>query len=287
MHLDREYLLVNNYDKLGQFSVHYGSIYDHPNYSCLRPVLKYSILEKDAQLLKVSFTPGFLGVDKIFYECPFSVFYCQLEKVFETEESSEHSGSKKLTMDVSLKVFDKTFKDHQTLKGQFVGHDRNRVDIMKMNTIINLINHYVNSGNDIKKINPEKLFSKSLQGHDRDFLLTQINALEFAFFSNDQNRVGKDNNFWEEIEIRNLPNDPFLRELVCNSLKKIKVVDSFQDKQDFALVKYGNSSGYCPADGRKAIDVDIHMRDLVKDHLKLIMVADYDPQADLFQQIQF
>lgn len=282
MQVERKYFLVNNYFKLGEFYVHHGSAVDNPRYSCLRPVIKNTIIHDN----KSSYITGFLDLVDNFYECPFSIFYCQIVSLTSNKEKCENSSSNKYTLDVSMKVFDKNFRNNCDIKGQFTGTSYSNVDVMSINKIINLINLYVDNGNDIEKINSVVLFSNLFKSHNEENIFKQVNLLEFSFFSNDRMRVGKDNYFWNEIEIRNLPNDPYLSILLRNSITKIKSLESCRDNETYLVVSYDRSAGYCPSEGRKPIVADFEMQSLIKDHLKLGMVTGYNFNDDFFQRLQ-
>src|SRR5690606_14401299 len=175
---NRDYLLINNIQILGEFRIHYGSIYDNPNKECLRAVLK---LNKNSNN-NFYFTPGYKSYDDKYFQCPLSVIYTQLNfiEIINTENTS--------SLEAEVVIFSKNFKQTRTLNINCTLSNRGSQTVlnpMRLNGVINLINSYVDAGYEIDLLNVEYI-EKNLDVprlYPSD-LLSIINALKFEFFSN-------------------------------------------------------------------------------------------------------
>lgn len=265
----RKYLLINDINTLGKFYLHYASISDHPNRECLRAVLK--VEKRDSYNFYL--TPGYISYDDKFFFCPLSIIYVQLNYIEAIRKGdTEYVNSE-------IVVFSKDFNNQRKIQIELSSYwlGSGVVNPMYINDIVNSINEFVHSGYEIQDLNElhfRNMFDvRRLTTYD---LIEKINNLEFKFYSNSQNRVGKDNSFWREIEITNLPNSKYIVSLFQKIINDSEVVNSVKLNDSMLFATYDRDYGYCPADGRKEIQKDMKKANEIMDILKLLILENFD-----------
>ena len=258
----KKYVLVNKTQILGEFLLHHGNINDHPNNSCLRAAFEIVDHENDSS----SYLPGYQTFSGKFYPCPIASLYIQiniLESLIENEEK---------VIKASLVIFSKDFKNQKLinifLKSPIYG--LGTVSIMSVNKIVNALNFYVEDGNSIEFLNENVLNdTNGLDGLDSHMILGYINNLEFKFYENCLVRVGKDNYFWSEIEIFNLPTNLYIIELFVRILSHCSEQVFYNESKGHIFFKYDGQYSYSPSHGRNEIEVNGNVVESVKDTLKI------------------
>lgn len=274
----KEYLLINNVDVLGEFQIHYGSIYDNPNKECLRAILKINKRSNN----HFYFNPGYKSYDDKYFQCPISAIYTQLNFI---EIINDENTSK---LKAELVVFCKNFKKTRILSINSTLSNLGNGTVfnpMRLNGVINIINSYIYAGYEIDLLNIEyiekKLEVPRLYPSD---LLSIINELKFEFFSNDRIRVGKDNHFWEEVEISNLPSD-YLSNLFVSILSNSNILDTCRLNDSGIIGTYHHHNAWCGSDGRIPIGFDKSKVEEIKDYLKMNILEVYDPTTDINERL--
>lgn len=276
---NRDYLLINDIQALGKFLIHYGSIYDHPNKECMRAVLKVN--KKSSN--HFYFTPGYKSYNQEYFQCPLSIIYTQLNWIETIEEGDSTS------LKTEIVVFSKNYKQSRTIcLNQMIAQRGSRPPLnpMDLNNAINLINFYIEAGHNIDLLNNEYLEKtiniKTLSPID---LLGMINMLEFEFYSNDLIRVGKDNLFWDELIIKNLPKSKYLSEIFATILSSSRIVDTAELRDRKILATYNRHYSYSPSSGKEPIGLDVGKVEEIKDHLKLKILDVFDSKIELNERL--
>lgn len=258
----RKILLVNGIDKIGGFYLHYGGAYDHPRNSCLRPV--FSIEKKEinhSQLIA-----GFLSINNEFFKCPFSIFYVQINSI-----ESYQKDDKEL-INSSLIVFSKDFSHNRTIVVQLESDSIGSgvVNPMNLNEIINSINLYIERENDLDVLNEDIFIGNfNLKTLNQNQIADYINQLKFNFFVNCRARVGKDNVFWDEVEIGNVPKNKYIISLFEEILNKANIFDSISINDSIFLAKYNKDYAYSRSHYREKTSDNPEKINEIKDTLKL------------------
>src|SRR5690554_3654798 len=99
-------------------------------------------------------------------------------------------------------------------------------------------------------------------------ILSEINKLNFSFFSNDRSRVGKDNDYWKEVEITNVPKDLNLVSAFAEILLKFKILDRYAIKESKIVGSYDSYDAYASSSGRNPLPYDDKKAEEIKDYLK-------------------
>jgi hypothetical protein len=279
MPASQKYILVNDPQLLGEFYLHYGSISDNPNNTCLRAVFKIDLLSKD----QYNYVPGYKTYSQDFYPCPISALYTQINRL-----ESRIDNEEKIVR-ANIVVFSKDYKNQKiieiTSKSQIYGSGT--VSIMSLNPIINTLNNYISEDNNLELLD-ETIFNKklNLSALDSNELLTTINNLDFKFYSNSLNRVGKDNYFWTEIEIINLPESKYLRllfeQILSNGFDNV----SYQDKERHIFLECGKETSYSPSHRRQETELNDIVVQRIKDFLKVNLYNYYNSNSEINERLK-
>ncbi|MBT0609203.1 hypothetical protein [Aequorivita echinoideorum] len=211
----KKFIYIDNPSELGKFYVHHAE--RDLNESILTPVFKPESIEKN----QTDLIPGYIDRELNFYSCPIITNYIKIKKYEFIEIYVKEEYRNVRTATLFLEVYDKTLENYisETItlaeKLQICS-----IDFLNFNHIINFLNKYVDSGRDINKID-FKLFSKSYPKLvDKQIILQNVKSLDLKVFEDSKNRVGKDNRFWTEMEVRNLPENEYLKDLFIKCLSK-------------------------------------------------------------------
>ena len=276
--IDSEYMLIDDINKLGKFEVHYGSSSDHPRESCLRPILTIKKKHSRSFLLE----PGFLSADKKFYQSPLSIFYVQFNYI-EVHYVKKGRFDEYPYLDIHLQVFSKDFSSQREIhlsfsSGSAITSSSRPIPInlmnaqpMDLNPIINNINVYIEWGNELDLLN-EAVFNgpfhrpRELEPHQ---IMRDINKLTFKYYTNDYRRPGKENRFFSEVEITNLPQNDYLVQLYKNIIQGARLVHQIEYSNNMLFAIYDGEYFPSPCKGRKErVDNGIRMGGRIKDALK-------------------
>ncbi|NPD45716.1 hypothetical protein [Lentimicrobium sp. S6] len=194
-----------------------------------------------------------------------STFYIQINSIKYYEKKSYNY------LEAQLLVFS---KDFQTYKDIFVNinsyhYGCGAVCIQSINDIINSINIYIDYDNSLELLD-EKLFENRFQlpKLDKAKLLNDIDNLEFKYYSNSSYRFKKDNIFWKEIEISNLPNNSYITNLYMLTLRKSIILDSSHLSNNILLLTYDREDIYSRHCGKQEIEEDLRKSDEIRGILK-------------------
>lgn len=275
---NKDYLLINNIQILDEFRIHYGSIYDNPNKECLRAVLKVNKKSNNHYY----FSPGYKSYDDKYFQCPLSAIYTQLNsiEIINNENTSKFKAE--------LVVFCKNFKKTRILEINSTLSNlgsRPILSPMILNDVINTINSYIDKGYDIDLLNI-KYIEKNLdlpRLYPSD-LLNIINSLEFGFYSNDRIRVGKDNQYWEEVEISNIPSNYFGK-IFTNILSKSNLLDRARLDKQKIICTFNHHTAWYKSEGRKPQTLNKNKIEEIKDYLKMDIMILYNSVTEINERL--
>jgi hypothetical protein len=274
---DGEFIYIDNIDSLGEFSLRF---WQKPfQTSCLFPVFKAKKL-KDLSFLLES---GYLTSENEFFICPLSVFFTQINLLKTFRENQREY------VECDLIVFSKNFEKSRVLEVRLNSYHigSNVVGPYSINKIINTINHFVNLENDIQQLD-ETLFQNyfNISKLKDESIIEYINKLEFKFFANSQSRVGKDNSFWAEIEISNLPENNYLKLLFKEIISKSSVVESINFKNDILFATYDSQDHYSRSHDREEIHFDEKKASEIKDSLKFNIKSNFNKLEEMNERLK-
>jgi hypothetical protein len=268
--------LINDADILSGFRLHYGRKADNPNKTCLRPCFQVKTLaNKDFKLI-----PGYQTFNLKFYHCPMSAIYIQINELQFFLENPH-------LFNAQVVVFSKDFLKQKAIELKI--YTRLPHYIMYLNDYINALNKYIDMGNDLDLLDEVSFQMRSiLEPSNEISLLNIINNLSFKFYENDFVRVGKDNKFWNEIEITSLPQSSYLTDVILESLLNSKGFDSvsYVGNKEAIIIVYGSNNGYCPASGRKELGPNLDKEQEVKDCIKLKINNFYNADQEINERLR-
>ncbi|WP_198076906.1 hypothetical protein [Hymenobacter negativus] len=270
MNPNGSFLHIDNFSDLGKVYVH-----DHNpevKRTIVRPVFKVEKVENQAYY----FAPGFIDTDNIFFSCPLAISYVQVNSAKQILPQHGHSS----IIELDIKAFNKTLSSYVNAKIEI---KRWNIDFKIIGKVINFINQYINSERDIKLIDFNCFSKIDLNFKDKSIIISAIDNLEFVFFDNSINRVGKDNFFWIEAEIRNMPEDRYLRKLIISNLAN--QCTRVETKEYGALIVFDIESAYTASYSRRMIEESTALEKKAKDLLKLDMAIEYNPVEQSIEQL--
>jgi len=280
---NNKFLLLNNHNELGKFKLFHGDI-NYRKDNCLIPVFK--IKENEIENEKFDFISGFLSSENEFYECPLLIFYVEIHIV------NNFNDEANVNLNSKLKVYSKDFNKYKIIEVKIqkplYWHYNNNIEIKKMNTIINSLNNYIERNNDLEDLKENYfMMNEDLTPPTNKEILKLVNNLKFDFYSNGQHLVGKDDAYWYEVEIKNLPKNNYLAALFYKILNFKKSVCESINLSRIQLIglnelyaEYGGGRGSCGSDisgERIKISPDINKMEEIKDFLKINLMDLYDP----------
>lgn len=209
-----------NLDEVGKLVIKDHHTYVNPstsNHICRNWAIGY---DSDS---KCHFTGVFDLLGK-FYLLPIQIHYVQFDKILDNA--------------ICLVLYDKQFSKHKSVS---ISNLTNLLPSIQQ--VINYLNLIIISDYDIDKIS-ERIDYKILKSNLQFDFLPLILKLNLEFYDVGISRVGKDNMWHEEIEVTNLPQDIYIREILNRSTiydqrsKSILVNDKI-------VLAYNHDSGYC------------------------------------------
>jgi len=266
---NRNFIFIDGIDKIGEFQLHYGGEFQYPKSSCLTPVFKCEINNGNNYIL----LPGYLSINNEFYSCPISTNHVQLNNIL-----YYRIGNQQYVESV-LQIFSFNYKSFRNIVikqySNYLGSGV--VNPMNLNKIVNTLNLYIANLNDIEMIDENLLQNDfNLKILDSEYILSTINKLEFIFFSNDQVRVGKDNAYWNEIEVSCLPKNKYILQIFEDIINKSNIVNRITLIKDTFHLIYNHDYAWSPTNGRLQIKSDNIKALEIKDILKYNILKSFD-----------
>ena len=107
------------------------------------------------------------------------------------------------------------------------------------------INYFIDQKGDINTIDLTKFSRDILKPLSRKYILSAIDNLNIACYADSVNRVGKENSFWNDFVITNLPKENYLRNVFEKILREN--CQYFSSTNDIFTIKEYGDNEYAPA----------------------------------------
>mgnify|MGYP003620211497 CR=1 FL=1 len=223
MFKESKYIYIDNCFELGKFYAHYG----HRNHSSImQPVFK---IVSNENLNKYELVAGYLDNNENFYNCPLVVHHLKIKYYSITHVSNNGKFSNEISITLFIEIYDLDYLFSKELEINICENKFTSIDFMRFNPIINYLNLFINSGRKINELNVNILANFYPESNSIENIIGLINNLEMLVFEDSQSRVGKDNRFWEDLEIRNLPENSYfiksIKKCFENQGKRCKMMD--------------------------------------------------------------
>lgn len=208
-----KFLPIYNTDVLGHLNMHYGPLPEYSENNCLMTVFEVVEIKIHNHYI---FNPGFMSFDDIFFPCPLSNHYVQLNFIEEIIEGNN------MILKADIVIFSKNFKKNRTIsisqKSPRYGSGRDVGTPGDFIVIINRINKYIDLDQDIDLID-ESIFQKKFHTSlSVNKLMALINNIKFDFIHTESHQPGKDKRQRTQIKISNLPESKYLSSLFYDIL---------------------------------------------------------------------
>tara|TARA_R110002050_G_scaffold201841_1_gene336958 strand:+ start:10022 stop:10867 length:846 start_codon:yes stop_codon:yes gene_type:complete len=273
---EEEVYFIDNFSILGKFFAHYGPL--KGDNLMLHPV--YKLMEGNI------YQPGYRDVNSQFFACPLLIHYVQLDKILNIPKVSKNPFDY-FYMEMHFRLFN---NDHTELRNGIIRlfqKGASGLSFQNFNDRINLLNRYVANGNNMHEVDFNKLGSNLPQIQDKSIILKVLNNLDIRFYENSKYRTYKDNLYWVEAEIRNLPNQNYLRDLLKKSiLKQCRGLH----ETNFGLelkFEFDDNGLYTRPFDRRLLNNSGPFNDNFLDILKLDMALGFDADRLNFDEIKF
>jgi hypothetical protein len=210
-------------------------------------------------------TTGYLTQDKTFYRTPIKIGNVVLSSLRVSREQKGHLSEINFSVDVYDKYYNK----------RTITIDDEIEDIIEViETIIKRLNIAVSQGYHVKYLNESFI---NLLYRSEVFFEADLKSIEYRLFENSgTNRPGKDNTFWYEIEIKNLPKSRYLVFLIRESLSLDNSIDSLDDNS--IVIRTNFHDAFSRAIERTEISDD-HTLDLTKKRIDEYVSANCNHQS--------
>lgn len=193
---------------------------------------------------------------------------------------------KLITAELSICIengFNRKYKEGIKLKFNIDFHD-NWYSFWKISRIINCLNIYIKNGCDIDTLDSILFESPILL--DSINLISLINNLQFKFDAHTICNVGKDDQYWEEITISNLPMNNYISKLFVSILHKYGSLNASLNSTNDIKIEYNEESGYCSY-GCGELPFDEKMANKIKDLLKLNIKEYFDEHKEIVDRMLY
>ena len=108
-------------------------------------------------------------------------------------------------------------------------------------------------------------------------VIENINSIQILFYENSHSRVGKDDAFWKEVEINNLPTTNYFRNKITQILGEYTNLGNIMATENLITATYDYHTAFGPADGKKTGPYSSNILDYyIKDALKSHILPDFN-----------
>ena len=254
-------------------------IKDSFNYKILEPILKEKVLNHD----EIEYIPGYIDDKSNFYNCPIIIDYIKIKKYSVLEHIEREGFSIKVkTYSVYLDIYSKDFKQHISRTIRATGSNFIVEDIDILNNSINFLNKFINSDRTIEAINFDIFNSRFPKKVNKEIMLNEINNLNINVYSDSKNIPGKDNKYWTEAIIDNLPKNKYLKTLFVECIKKQGF--TYLNKNNGIVLILESESAWSPTIPREHLkNYPIHK---IKDTLIMDMALNFNPIEYTLSQME-
>lgn len=223
---------------------------------------------------------GVVSSDNKIYESPILINFFELNRICIIENTDTL-----INFVVEGKLFSKNFEEFILLKIHFKSWGGISISDY-LEWLIKTLNKLVENGCEIKLISQDKLKEK-IQIPSIQNLYHYINILEIKIFEESYNRgVGKDTGFIYYIEISNLPESKYIKDLIIQSFHAKGGRYKLKSQSKSKLIFEGDKDyGWSPVKGIIEITSDSKVLE-IKDKIKIFFALNYDEENFLNEFVQ-
>jgi len=275
-----DYFNIENMDKLGECDFNKFKISDK---GTLKPKIVLRV-ERDNQIY--SYQIGMLESSEVFYKSPVLIFYVLLNNSF-----VQRDQEKRTIPFVDLCIYNKDYTKKKNLKVKYFG------DLNYIGVYLNLLNRYIDAGYDFEKIPTVLLLYDSntqndiLKKEKPIRLLSAINGLKFTFYLDCRRVIGKDNQYWKEIEIELGSENFYFGRVLDEILNEHRNfcyefnIESITYDFPKIIIRYDFEYAWTAYTDKVLIENDKKLEQKYRDFFKLFILTYFDAEIDIFERI--
>lgn len=268
----RDYFYINNINDIGNANVYISFNYYHDlnNYNpkklvneILFPVFK--VVNSENKLLLQA---GYIDRETNFFLCPITIFYLSIYDI-------NYNASSQI-FETSVKVFDKNIVQYKIKKIYGKDGDSIQGSLHNLIKILNLLNIYIEKERNVDEIIFEKIRRRNLYYKSKsDIILEAVNGLSIQFFETGIYVPQKDNSFFIDAEIANLPNNQYLKQLLHNYLLSANTTSIIEIDDSFIIV-YQAERYALPGFSRRYAEENESLVSNLKDKFKIDLAQNFN-----------
>ncbi len=222
-------------------------------------------------------TPGYESIDSVLHECPISVFYVQINSL------KKHKNDKYTEVHLTL------FSKQKTQNRQVIAKLRevNGSSFWELNKCVNALNLYIDNDNKLEELD-DQLFTPMLSFDKLTVsqILKWVNQLKMDFFENCQSRVGKDNYYWNEVEIKNLPDNRYFVTCLHALLTATNHFEWVYGDYNIIGLEYRRTAAYSSSHPRRIIAHDEIEELIIKDLIKINILNHFKFEIEVDERLK-
>ncbi|WP_293928960.1 hypothetical protein [Sphingobacterium sp. UBA6320] len=246
-------------NKIGKFKLNFGSVNQYGmQKACFRGEDSYN---------PIYLEPGYETVDGLFFSCPIRICFIEVRGIQLDLMTNNYLAN--------CLVFSKDYALHKKLT---IKVDES-MGFMGVNQYINILNEYVDNVNDIFNLKNE-IDHFCLKTSSDNHIIQIINKLEFQEFECSYAHVGKDNSFWSEHFIKNIPENRHLQDCIIKALSQCYGEKVVQKDARTLEVSFNHHKAWSQHIGR--IDNGIIAGDNIRELLKLHFFRFYNKNKEMY-----
>jgi|GEM_PF-6263594 len=268
MTFERDFLFIDNILCLGSFTLHHA---ERPlSEFIITPV--FNIQKNETSVKNYKLVPGYLDRGSSFYACPLVVFYLKINSYEIKQFSTNNNYSYTREIKLDLEVFSKSFQD--SIKQIItISEDNSALDFMAFNHIINFVNKFIEADNNPYDIDFDRFSKVFPRLPDRSVILSAIKSLDLTVYEDSKVRVGKDNRYWTDLEVRGLPQNKYIKNLIIQSLAK---QGSLSYKDHGVTIELESDYAWSSSYSRRRLEN--YDTSKIRDLLKIDVAAFFEPE---------
>jgi hypothetical protein len=263
---EREYFYLKNYNEIGKLEMNYGNFREADP---LLPIFKVvKIADKEFRLKS-----GYLTFDNRFIETPIKIQYIIVDTIIckQVLNTWNYTGLKTShyedRFDVTFHLYNINYSDKVEIELKELTSPH------EIGSYFNALNISIHRGKQIRDFEKGRINELTKEFSFPSFVAL-VNKLEFKVYENSVSRPGKDNYFWEEIEIINPNFHSYIKTLVIDSLRSENFSNQKFDSVSFVeekiVIHTHQSSAWSASFQRREVSDNESMNNLTKQIARLL-----------------
>ncbi len=208
--------------------------------------------------------PGLLDRHGNFYPCSMVLDFVEVKSI-EQEERTFFSRNSEIKATATIILHAKDLTESREMRFTI----KRSGGYLWLGGVVNFFNKYIEKGFDLNAIDTERIGNiliaggylsltslKEFKGISRGVISTLVESLVIQYFANSMTRVGKDNWFWTEVEMSDLPSDQYLFDLLLNAVELVYGHVSHNAEKGMLMFRSGRTESVYTASHERCLTED-------------------------------